>query len=181
MTPFYLNTKGFSLIEYVIALAVIAVGLSGFFLVVNESVVRSADPMSVTQGNSIAESYLEEVLLSSFCDPDFSTDCPTDCDATLISGSSICVECSIGGETRDNYDDICDYDAINDTSGAVDRNGNTISGLEDYNVEIEVVDSGVDLNGLTSANAAALRIDVTVTHDNFSDLNISLSGYKANF
>ena len=159
----------------------IAVALTAFFVVITNSVSKSADPMAVTQGNSIAESYLEEVLLAPFCDPDYSTDCYNDCDAALVSGSSICMECSIGGEPRDEYDDVCDYDAINDTSGALDRNGDPITGLEDYNIDVQVIDLAVDLNGLTSAAAQALRVDVTVTSDKFSDLNIKLSGYRTNF
>jgi len=34
---------------------------------------------------------------------------------------------------------------------------------------------------LTSANGQALRVDVNVTHDSFSDLNLTISGYKANY
>ncbi len=167
------------------ALAVLAVGVGTFLLLITETTARSADPMVYQQANAIAQSYLEEVLLNSFCDPDgFSTDCPNDCDnaALVLAGSDICGLCGVGGEARPNYDDVCDYDAINDTDGAVDIDGNTISGLEQYNIDVIVNDSGVSLNTtLSSADGEVLRVDVRVTHDTFSDLDLTISGYKANY
>ncbi len=174
--------KGFTLIELTMALAVLAVGLGAFLTLIINSTVLSADPMVYQQANSIAQSYLEEALLNSFCDPDdFSTDCPADCDAAAIGVSDICTVCGGGAEARSDYDDVCDYDAINDTAGAVDINLGTISGLERYNVDVTVDGASANLNGLTSANGQALRVDVRVTHDSFSDLDLTISGYKANY
>jgi len=177
------NSKlfGFSLIELTIALAILGVGLAAFLILITTTTSRSADPMIYQQANAIAQSYLEEALLNSFCDPDVMSDCPNDCDSTAIGASNICNVCAGGAETRPNYDDVCDYDAINDTAGAVDITSGPISGLESYNVDVIVNSSGVNLNGLTSGAGEALRVDVRVTHDNFSDLDLTISGYKANF
>lgn len=175
------NFSGFTLIELVIALVVLGVGVGTFLILITETTARSADPMVYQQANAIAQSYLEETLLNSFCDPDdFSTDCPADCDNAAIGASDICSVVG-GSESRPNYDDVCDYNAINDTAGAVDINSNTISGLENYNIDVIVNASGVSLNGLTSANGEVLRVDVRVTHDSFSDLDLTISGYKANY
>ena len=175
----FIRSIGFTLIELVIALAVLAVGLGAFLTLIINSTVRSADPMVYQQANSIAQSYLEEALLNSFCDPDLIADCPTTCNA-----GNVCTNCSEntgGTETRATFDDVCDYDAINDTAGAIDINSGTISGLESYNVNVTVNGASANLNGLTSANGQALRVDVRVTHDSFSDLDLTISGYKANY
>ena len=84
---------------------------------------------------------------------------------------------------RPNFDDICDYNSINDTSGPLDRAGNPLAPaiLGAYNVRVNVVDTGITLNGLNSNNGQVVRVDVTVTNDNLSDLNVTLSGYKANY
>jgi len=176
------NKSGFTLIELTIALAILTVGIGAFLTLIINSTAISADPMVYQQANAIAQSYLEEALLNSFCDPDdFSTDCATDCNSTAIGASNICAVCGGGAETRPNYDDVCDYNAINDTAGAVDINSNSISGLEGYNVNVTVDSTGVSLNGLSSANGQILRVDVKVTHDSFSDLDLTISAYKANY
>ena len=173
---------GFSLIELIVAIVVLAVGATGMLIQINQAIQHSADPQIFQQANSIARSYLEETLLNSFCDPDVSTNCPTFC-----SGANACTICSAGEASRDLFDDVCDYDSINDTAGAVDQTGTAIAGLEAYNVNVTVSDAGVTLQGqpstntLDSASGQVLRVDINVTHDNFADLDYTLTGYKANF
>ncbi len=173
------SLAGFTLIELVIALAVLAVGVGAFFTLIINSTANSADPMIYQQANAIAQSYLEEALLNSFCDSDLISDCPNNCNA-----GDVCTNCSEntgGTETRATFDDVCDYDAINDTAGAVGINPGVISGLENFNVDVSVNGGSANLNGLTSANGQVLRVDVRVTHDNFSDLDLTISGYKTNY
>ena len=75
------------------------------------------------------------------------------------------------GESRANFDDILDYDGLNDTSGAVNHYGNAVPGLASYNIAVTVSDD--TLNG-----DAAKRIDVTVTHDGDADLNIPIRAFR---
>lgn len=174
--------QGFTLIELVIALTVVGVGLGAFLTLILETTARSADPIIYQQANAIAQSYLEEALINPFCDPDdYSTDCPADCNAAAIGGGDICSVCGGGSESRPDYDDVCDYDAINDTTGALDKDLTPIGDLDAYNIDVIVTGSGVSLNGLSSANGEVVRIDVKVTHDRFSDLDLTLSSYKANY
>lgn len=178
------NSPGFTLIELVIAIAVLAIGASAFLVLLDFSTRNSIDPMVRQQAHAIARSYLEEALLNPFCDPDVTGDCPASCTVSPC-GSASCtsLEMSGGSPDRPNFDDICDYNSINDTSGPVDRAGNPLSPavLGAYNVNVSVVDTGISLNGLTSNNGQMVRVDVTVTNDNLSNLNVTLSGYKANY
>lgn len=174
--------RGFSLIEIIFALVVLSLGVAAFLTLINQSVRHSADPMALQQANAIAQSYLEEAMLNAFCDPDdFSTDCPTACTASNACTACSTLETASGNPDRPNFDDVCDYGAINDTSGARSQNNTAITGLGAYNVDVSVDDSGVTVNGVSSATGRIVRVDVTVTHDTIPSLNVVVSGYKANF
>jgi MSHA pilin protein MshD len=142
------HNRGFTLVELVISLVVISIALGGVLMVMNYTVQHSADPMLQHQAVAIAEAYLEEVLLRSYNDPD-GTD---------------------AGETRSTFDDVEDYDGLNDAV-ARDQEGTAIAGLASYSVLVTVDDE--ILNGI-----AAKRVTVTVNHP--SGINLSLSGFKTN-
>lgn len=179
MKPRLRPAAGFTLIELVITIVILAIGVSAFLVLMNQTTRDSVDPLIRQQAGAIAQSYLDEVMTNSFCDPDFSTNCRADC-----TSSTACSVCSTNEGSRELFDDVCDYDVIND-SGARDRNSNPIAGLGNYNVDVSVDDgsdgSAVTLDGLTSNNGQVVRIDVRVTHDSFSDLDYVLSGFRVNF
>ena len=135
------------------------------------------------QANAIARAYLEEISLKPFCDPDITSDYPTNCNAGSTCSSASCTENTGGLETRTTFDDICDYDlpAIKDAT-VVDQTGTTITALSDYRVTVDVIDdAGADLSGLLGGSSQSLRIDVTVTHINNASVNVNASTYRVNF
>jgi MSHA pilin protein MshD len=148
-------SRGYTLIELIVILVVVSVALAALLGIFSNSVGRSADPMLRMQAIAIAQGYLEEALLKAYQDPD-------------------------GGETgtceeagRDLYDDVQDYNCINDTAGAVDQFGNTLAGLGAYNVSVSV-------SATTLGAANAQQVVVTVTHDS-APLNITLTGFRAQY
>jgi len=171
------KSQGFTLLELIVSIVILGLGVTAFTSLINQTTRHSIDPMIIEQANAIAQSYLEEVMLRSFCDPDLSTDCPTFCVAAA------CGACNVTEGSRNLFDDVCDYNAAlaDSTTGARDQDNNIIAGLEAYNISVTVDDSGVTLNGLNSASGDIVRIDVNVTHDSFSDLNLTLTGYRTNF
>ena len=174
-----LGQIGFTLLELVITIVILGIGVSSFIILMNQTTRDSVDPLIRQQAGAVAQAYLDEVLSNPFCDPDFSTNCRTDC-----SSSNACSVCSLNEGSRDLFDDVCDYNGIND-SGARDRGSNPITGLENYNVQV-VVDDGSDgsavaLDGLSSNSGQVLRVDVEVTHSSFPDLDYVLSGHRVNF
>jgi len=155
-----INSKisGFTLIEMIIAIVVLAASASGILFSFTQNIGKSADPMITQQAIIIAQGYLEEAMLKPYSDPD-------------------------GGETgsceepsRIQYDDVTDYDCINDTSGALDQFGGTLAGLGAYNVAMSVTTVNIG-----SPAVPARRIDVTVTNDNNPNLNIILTGYRTSY
>ena len=142
--------RGVTLIELVISIVVVAIAASAVLGVLARTTEHSADAMIIAQAVSIAESYLEEVSLRPFDDPD---------------GAD-------GEANRADYDDLDDYDGHVD-AGARDQFGNAVPGLSGYTVAVSVTPSA----GLTGVDAAnAMRIDVRVTHAPLVDL--TLTGYR---
>lgn len=62
--------RGFTLLELIIFIVVVAVGLAGILSVMNNVVKSSADPMVRKQAIALADSILEEVLQKAYTDPD---------------------------------------------------------------------------------------------------------------
>ena len=164
---------GFTLIELIVALVVLSVGVTGFLILINQTTKDSVDPLLRVQANAIAQSYLEEILSQAFCDPDFSTDCPTACTV------SACGACTVPDAGRPDFNDICDYQNLPDTV-VRDRNNVAIAGLGDYQVVVTIVDGGASLGGLLGADGEVVRVDVTVTHPGLPG-SVTLSGYRVNF
>lgn len=150
------TAQGYTLIELLVIIVVIAIVLTALLGIFTTSVGRSADPMLRMQAIAIAQGYLEEALLKAYQDPDDP------------SGEPACEEVS-----RDLYDDVQDYGCINDTAGAVDQFGNTLAGLGAYNVAVTV-------SPTTLGAANAQEVVVTVTHDS-NPVTISLIGHRAQY
>ena len=114
------------------------------------------------QSISIAEAYMEEILLKNFSDPQ--------------DGETGSRE---GGETRVNYDDVQDYNWLGDNEiedkKVRDQNNNVIDQLLDYEVTVTV--AGAELNGIPANDS--MRIDITVSHRVAG--SIAISGYRTNY
>ncbi|WP_262967013.1 type IV pilus modification PilV family protein [Methylobacter psychrophilus] len=144
--PLGYKQAGVTLIELILSMLIISIAVTGVFSVINLTVSHSADPVVQYQAIAIAEAYLEEILLQSFTDP---------------NGTN-------AGETRASYDNVADYNGLNDV-GAYNQQGALMSNLSSYNVSVAVVDQSV--SGL-----AAKEITVTVSGPGVSGL--TLVGYK---
>ena len=116
-------------------------------MIVSDSVSRSADPMLRTQASAIGHAYLEEILSMSYNDPD-----------------------GVGGEARANFDDVLDYNGIND-AGARDINGNPIAALAAYTVTVSVTDIAI-------SGQPMRRVQVNVTQPNGD--TVTMVGYRGN-
>ncbi len=142
---------GFTLVELIFFIVVVAFGIAGILVVMNTTVKSSADPLVRKQTVAIAESLLEEILLKSYDDPD---------------DSPAVVEAS-----RALYDDVRDYAGYATSGGMKDLAGASISGLGSYNV------SSVTVTAMTLSGIPARQVIVTVLGPSGP---ISLTGYRTN-
>ena len=146
------------MVELVISIVVIGIAVAGTLLAMQRTNASSADPLIVRQAGSVAEAYLVEILLKPYLDPN----------------GVLCPAPNPAGRTE--YDNICDYDALDD-NGARDQNNAAMSGLSRYRVRVDV-DPNATLGAL-SGPTDVVRVDVRVTHPDRVDF--TLSGYRANF
>lgn len=116
------KARGFTLIESVIALVVLAAAAAGVLLIFAEASARSADPMIRAQAQSIAMAYMDEILLQAYADPE------TGATGATEEGS------------RSDFDDVWDYDGIDEQPTA--RTGINIPALNDYTVSVDVASDG---------------------------------------
>lgn len=147
-----LNGRGFTLVEMVMAIAIIAVAVGGVMLVFVVALRHSADPQRQQQAVAIAEGYLDEILSRRYDDPD---------GVTSVESS------------RALYDDIGDYAGLADTPPR-DQDGNVLAGLESYRVEVSVQPAAAF--GPAGQTVTARRIDVRVLSPPLVDM--TLSAYK---
>ena len=146
--------RGLTLIELVVAIAVVAAAVSavlGTFAAVS---THSADALARQQAVAIAEAYLEEIVLKPVADPD-GTDA--------------------GEAPRAGWDDVDDYDGLADL-GARDQLGNAPAALADYRVAVRVTPTTA-LTGVPAASAR--RVDVTVERS--PGLELRLTGYRTDY
>ncbi len=144
---------GTTLIELVISIVIVSIAVSAVLKALSMTIGYSADPMLRHQAVAIAESYLEEIFLKSFDDPN-----------------------GVDGEAnRTLYDDVDDYNGLVDV-GARDQFDAALPGLGDYTVAVTVAASGV-LPGIAATDL--FLISITVTHA--ADINFTVSAYRANY
>lgn len=136
------RVHGFTLVEAVIAIVVIAAAAAGVLLIYSEATSRSADPMLRVQAESVAAAYVDEIMLQRYCeDPEP----PNPCSAETGGAEA--------GESRSTFDDVWDYDGISESP--TDRTGSAIPALDDYTVAVSVTPD--------PSNPPA-DVAVTVTH-----------------
>jgi MSHA pilin protein MshD len=143
---------GVTLVELIVSIVVIGVALAGVMVVIVRNTMSSADPLIWHQAVIVAEAYLEEALTKNFTDPD---------------GSD-------AGETRATYDDVMDYNGLND-SPPKDQNGTVISALAGYTVNVQVIPEAFG----NPSVASAVRVQVTVTPP--AGGSVVVSGYRTNY
>jgi MSHA pilin protein MshD len=170
--------RGFTLVELLIFIVVIAASIAGVLKVFTEAVSRSADPAVRRQALAIAESLLEEVQLMpfTFCD---SEDANVET-ATSTAGCASTVD-ALGpeaGETRfasPPFDHVNDYHGYTMAAGIVDITNTAIAGLSGYGASVAIAPAL--LNTISAASGDALRITVTVTGPGGTSL--TLDGYRS--
>ena len=189
MNRFKHNYFGFSLIELVIAIVILSIGTAAFITLIRNTTINNVDPQLRIQANAIARAYLEEIILTPFCEPNYNPDgdaataCAVECNVSACStgAPNACGGANaVGGAEagRAAFDDVCDYNGLNNV-GAQDQNGNPIVALADYTVGVNIIDTAATLNGLNGNVGQVVRIDVTVTHS--TGITTGLSAYKTNF
>jgi len=131
--------SAFTLIEIIVTIVVVGIAATALMSVFANMVRGSVDPMIQQQATTVAEAYLEEIMLRAYDDPQVAE-----------SGGAE------AGETRPTYDDVQDYNSLG-TTQVRDQNNNPIAALSDYQVTVTV-------NPAVLNTVGAMQVDVSVSH-----------------
>ena len=197
----YQRQRGITLVELVITIAVLAIALLAITLTLSEGISRSSDTLLELRAVALAQAYLDEAVGKRFDENSANNGVPP-CRAPGTSGVPLNRQCTTSGALgaeealRQRYDDVDDYDDINEGAGVAapndtlkDAQGNDRVGYDGFTVSIDVryIDVGgteLDL-GLGQINVLndqydAKVIEVTVSHTALPS-DYVFTAYKSNF
>ena len=140
--------SGMTLVELVISIVIVGLVVAALYGAMSSILGRSADPLLRQQSLSLAEAYLEEILLRSYS----RLDPPAGC-----------------GSGRACFNDVRDYQGLGDQPPQ-DVTGSALAELPGYRVAVQVAGPAA-WNGV-----AALQVRVEVRDP--SGALLTLSGYR---
>ncbi|MGH1462347.1 MAG: prepilin-type N-terminal cleavage/methylation domain-containing protein [Neptuniibacter sp.] len=158
--------KGFSLVEVIITIVIIGIALVAAIASWGNIARHSADVMWQTKVAYLGQAYLEEILSRRFDEntPIGGGSCSPFCSD---EGSEFGVTggapfTSKDGESRENFDDVDDYDGISENAvglfvGLIGQ----VEAYDNYSVAVEV--SYVGTTYLSGTNDLLKEVKVTVT------------------
>lgn len=169
------RANGFTLIELVVLIVVLGLALTGVTLVINRTVAQSPKALVQTRAMDIAQSYLEEILQKRFDQHTGPGGIPR-CDST--DNNAVACSNTLGpdGETRAWYNDVDDYNGIND-SPPITATGTSLSDYQSYRVQITVTYAGNELGFANNRQAKRITVSVTTPLGNV----IPVSAYRVNY
>lgn len=175
------HSRGLTLIEVVVFIAVLAIGIAGILVLYNRVTEASVDPVVRKQAVAIAASLLEEVELHgyTFCDPD-------DASVYTAASAAACAQPeNLGpeGETRTGtprFDNVNDYQGFSMAgAGMQSADGTPLAGLSAYAASVAIAPISPNELGPAIPDTEALRITVTVNGP--AGVNVSLQGYRVRY
>jgi MSHA pilin protein MshD len=161
------SQKGVTLIEMVITIVILGIALSALISSLSSGISQSATPLWESRSLELTQAYLDEILAMKF-------------DGTQpLGGGVVSGVCAISsdGQSRANFDDVDDYNGLNDSPPQLIETTLDMSTYSDFSVLVSVSCSGTELN--LSDDAFAKRIVVTVNVPGGQSRSVAV--YKGNF
>lgn len=196
------RVRGFTLIEAVLAIVIMAVGLSAVVALFVQTAGSSHEPLLRERALTVAKAYLDEIMsrrwdentpVGGGCVSTAAGQCTAYC-AALTDARCVASKCELpatgvcqpagtvsgvvpGAEetARVDYDDIDDYDGLDDSPPTDDR-GDPLPGYgTEYRVRVTVEQPG-DWNGIAAADVRRISVQV-----DYPEGSLELVGYRVNF
>ena len=175
------KSRGLTLIEVVVFIAVLAIGIAAILVLYNRVTEASVDPVVRKQAVALAASLLEEIELHgyTYCDPDDANVYT----ATSTAGCSQVENPGPEGETRTGaprFDNVNDYQGFSMAgAGMQSADGTPLPGLSAYAASVAIAQISPNELGPAIPDTEALRITVTVNGP--AGVNVSLQGYRVRY
>ena len=182
--------KGITLIEMVITIVILGIALIAITSILSSGIGRSADTTVELRSAALAQSYLDEILGKRFDEnshPRGIPPCRSNCTPFANFGPD--------GETREQFDDVDDYDGLDEGEGQLtplqDASGQPRAGYGNFRVRVsvrymDIAASGTEENLAVATNDLddnedAKVITVRVNFLNSDAEGVAYSAYKSNF
>ena len=160
--------RGVTLIELVVIIVLIGVMVPPLLMMFSDITKMSAQAELISTANALARSLLEEIISKNYDEKAYVSGCTSNCWSNPLGPDS--------GEARATYDDVDDFDGLNETS---------ISGFPGFSRSATVYYVNPDLTAAeppyhldivqpdSSNTLDYKRIDVTVSHSLVGSMKIS--------
>lgn len=183
-----LRHKGFTLIETIVGIVVLAISFSVLTSLIFPVTQQSAEQLHQVKAAELAQSMLNEIQNKAFdqnsdmaggllrCGEASAPLCSTVMGAETVSGVK---------ETRANFNDIDDYNNLTYNAGEIENSqGLPLDLYTGYAMSIRVCNdadySGPDCDGVQDSNTSAAKL-IIVTIITPTDFSLHFSTYRANF
>jgi len=158
---------GVTLVEMVVVIVILAIALTTITQMLSQATVSGAYTYDETMAIELGQSYVSEIMGRRY-------DENSPLGGVPPCGAPSAAACSTSfndGESRANYDDVDDYDGLDELPQRVDGSGGVEAreGYENFRVAVSV----------SQATSTAKRITVTVTQPNSESIDFTV--YKTNF
>lgn len=178
------GARGVTLVEMVVAIAILAIALTTVTQIVSQATVQGAYTYDETKAIELAESLAGEIRSKRYDENSPVSGVPP-CDG--VSGGSACTtSASLGLEagetaspyTRVNFDDVDDYDGVDEGSGSatghdlLDVAGNQRTGYQNFRVQIAVSYSG-NVAPRSGELTDSKKVQLTITQPNGEALDFT--------
>lgn len=124
------RAKGFTLVELVMTILVMSISMIGLSSALGFGLRHQSDGVWQMKSVALAQAYMEEITARGF-------DENTPVGGLPACNSSTCGAIANEGEVRALYDDVDDYDGVDDAP-PLDINGAVRSGYNGYRVQVAV-------------------------------------------
>ncbi|HFE37227.1 MAG TPA: prepilin-type N-terminal cleavage/methylation domain-containing protein [Gammaproteobacteria bacterium] len=169
------SSQGFTLIEIVIVIVLIGSMMAGMTTLFVSNIEKSHRPFLRQRALAVADAFMDEIQYKRWNE---NSPIGGGCVKTASSCASGPAAAAIGddGESRQDYDDIDDFNVINNQSPPQDSSGNNMPGYSGYSVTVTVSQPSADWNGVPAADVRLITVSVT------SSINetITLTAYRLN-
>jgi MSHA pilin protein MshD len=174
--------RGFTLIEIVVGIVVLAVALTivtGVFL---PQANKMTSPMYQIKATALGKSIMNQVLIRYYDDVNGRTNgairCGKNIDGVTISCSNLGLDAGEKSDNPDGFNDVDDYD-VYCNADPVDTLEEFTNEYPGYGLNICVVNAAAQFGETSTLDHVAKRIRVTILMPN--NENITLTSFKGNY